>query len=265
MLTGEILHSLPVASMAELLSLSAEEIRAVVEEPGPILSSRAEAALLAPVDRQEVWAAGVTYRRSRDARLEESGGADVYDRVYEAERPELFFKSAGWRVAGSGGGIAVRDDSEWDLPEAELALVVNAHGQIVGYTAGNDVSSRSIEGENALYLPQAKVYDGACALGPGVRPAWEVDEPVFEIKMKIERAGEILAEGHTNTADMKRGFQELADWLTRATAFPDGVILMTGTGIVPPADISLAPGDWVVIAIDGIGELVNKVGPRGQA
>lgn len=263
LLTDEGVRSLPGSDLGELLRLESAEIREVLSDPGPVVVSVDRVELLAPIDRQEVWAAGVTYRRSRDARLEESGGADVYDRVYDAARPELFFKSAGWRVVGPGDPIAIRSDSDWNLPEAELTLVVNSRGQVVGYTAGNDVSSRSIEGENALYLPQAKVYDRACALGPWIRPAWEVEDARFDIRMRIERAGAELSSGATSTAEMKRGFVDLVDWLTRAMSFPDGVLLMTGTGIVPPPDVSLRAGDRVVIEVGGIGVLANPVDVAG--
>ena len=214
----------------------------------------AEGALLAPIeDTQEVWAAGVTYLRSREARMAESETADIYDKVYEAERVEVFFKSNGWRVMGHGDEIRVRRDSTWDVPEPELALVLNRAGDIVGYTAGNDVSSRSIEGENPLYLPQAKVYDGSCALGPGI----VIDEPDamrdLAVALVIERGGAPVFEGETRTSQLKRSLEEIAKWLFADLDFPGGAFLMTGTGIVPPDDFTLRPGDAVRMSV---GDLV---------
>ncbi len=221
-----------------------------------------DAAVMAPVDSQEVWAAGVTYLRSREARVEESLDASPYDRVYVAERPELFFKSPGWRVRGPGAHVAIRADSPWNTPEPELALVLDASTAVVGYTIGNDVSSRSIEGENPLYLPQAKVYDGACALGPCIVPASAVDPP-FAITLRILRAGAVAFEGTTSTERMKRRFEELADHLGRALAFPAGAFLLTGTGIVPDAPFTLEAGDVVRIEIEGLGVLENPVATVG--
>jgi 2-dehydro-3-deoxy-D-arabinonate dehydratase len=207
---------------------------------------------------QEVWAAGVTYQRSREARRAESEVADVYDRVYTAERPELFFKSVGWRVAGQGDTLRLRADSHWNVPEPELTLVVNAHGEIVGYTAGNDMSSRSIEGENPLYLPQAKIYTGACALGPGLEllPAAPLDS--LAISLTIERQGVTVFEGETSTARLNRPLEHLVRYLYRELSFPHGVFLMTGTGIVPPAAFTLQPGDRVGIRVGEL-ELHNVV------
>ena len=202
---------------------------------------------------QEVWASGVTYLRSRDARQAESAVGDVYARVYEAERPELFFKALGWRTAGDGAPIRVRADSGWNVPEPELVLVINRHGEIVGYSAGNDVSSRDIEGANPLYLPQAKVYNGACALGPGIVLAEAGELRAVPIRMEIRREGRLAFSGETSTANMKRKLEDLADYLTRELDFPHGVFLMTGTGIVPPDTFSLAPGDQVHITI---GEMI---------
>jgi len=218
----------------------------------------AGAALLAPVDAQEVWAAGVTYLRSRDARMVESAGASVYDHVYAASRPELFFKSTGWRVRGPGEPIGIRADSTWDVPEPELTLVLAASGSIVGYTVGDDVSSRSIEGENPLYLPQAKIYDGSCAIGPAVVPATEVGPP-FEIRLEIERDGRVISSGATSTDGLRRDLRELASHLMRALAMPAGAFLMTGTGIVPEDRFTLRPGDRVHVEIDGLGALENVV------
>jgi 2-dehydro-3-deoxy-D-arabinonate dehydratase len=230
---------------------------------GPALSMRetlqsaatgdaASGLLMAPLDpAQEVWASGVTYLRSREARKAESQAAVFYDKVYEAERPELFFKSAGWRIAGPGQPIRVRADSRWNVPEPEWTLVFNSQLEIVGYTAGNDMSSRDIEGENPLYLPQAKVYNGACALGPGILLA-ESPPAGQPITLEIIRAGGQAFRGETSTAKMKRRPEELVSWLGRELAFPQGGFLMTGTGIVPGDDFSLQPGD---VARVGVGEL----------
>ena len=216
--------------------------------------------VLAPIDGgQEVWAAGVTYLRSREARMAESDTADVYDRVYDAERVEVFFKACGWRVIGPGGRIRVRPDSTWDVPEPELALLLNRAGDIVGYAAGNDVSSRSIEGENPLYLPQAKVYDGSCALGPGIVVAHPDEMRDLAIGLVIERSGVSVFDGETRTSQLKRSLEEIAKWLFADLDFPDGAFLMTGTGIVPPDDFTLSSGDGVRISV---GDLVleNEVG-----
>jgi len=218
--------------------------------------------LLAPISQQEVWAAGVTYFRSRTARMEEAegaGGSDFYDRVYHAERPELFFKATPHRVAGSGEGVRIRGDSRWNVPEPELALAVNAVGQIIGYTIGNDMSSRDIEGENPLYLPQAKVYAQSCGLGPGILVS---DRPLpaeTEIRLEIRRAGELAFEGQTSLAALKRTPEELVAFLFRKNSFPQGCFLLTGTGIVPPDSFTLAAGDEVRITIPPIGTLVNVV------
>lgn len=216
--------------------------------------------ILGPLDEQEVWAAGVTYKRSRDARMEESTEKSVYDRVYDADRPELFLKATPRRVTGPGGTITVRSDSGWDVPEPELALVLNRHGEIVGYTVGNDVSSRSIEGENPLYLPQAKIYTGSAALGPVVALSGELENPRdLAITLTIERDDSEVFRGETSTANLHRDPAELASWLFRGNDFPDGAFLMTGTGIVPPDEFSLAEGDIVRIGIAGIGVLTNRV------
>lgn len=218
--------------------------------------------LLAPVDRQEVWAAGVTYKRSKVAREEESAGAaQFYDKVYTAPRPELFLKATPERVVHPGGPIRVRKDSKWNVPEPELTLVVSPDLRIVGYTIGNDVSSRDIEGENPLYLPQAKVYDGSCALGPVVTPASAMaNRADAEIRLVIRRGGEVAFDGATNVAQMARTHEDLVEWLGKENRFPDGVMLLTGTGIVPPDEFSLLPGDVVEITIAGIGTLTNPVG-----
>lgn len=217
---------------------------------------------LPPVERQEVWAAGVTYYRSRTARMEEaeaSGGGTFYDRVYEAPRPELFLKATPSRVVGSGGTVHIRSDSKWNVPEPELALVISASGKLIGYTIGNDMSSRDIEGENPLYLPQAKVYTRACGLGPCILVTNEALAPETEISIKILRGGEVAFSGETPLSQMKRSPLSLIEYLFRENSFPEGAILLTGTGIVPPDSFTLAIGDEVQISIQGIGTLVNPV------
>ena len=219
--------------------------------------------LLAPIGSQEVWAAGVTYHRSRDARMEESesaGGGDFYDRVYHADRPELFFKASPHRVVGPGGKVAIRSDAKWSVPEPELALLISPRGKILGYTAGNDMSSRDIEGENPLYLPQAKVYDRSCALGPCVLLESDPMPRSTEIRLEILRAGESAFSGRTSLNELKRDPQMLVDYLYRDNSFPRGCFLLTGTGIVPPDTFTLAPDDEIRITIDGIGTLTNVVG-----
>jgi 2-dehydro-3-deoxy-D-arabinonate dehydratase len=220
--------------------------------------------LLAPVGSQEIWAAGVTYLRSRDARVEEAIEASPYDRVYEAERPELFFKSAGWRARGPDETIGIRTDSTWDVPEPELTLVLDAELRIVGYTLGNDASSRSIEGENTLYLSQAKIYEGSCAIGPAIVPASEVVPP-FAISVRITRRGEVVYDASTSTDQMARTFEELATYLGRALRFPAGAFLMTGTGLVPGSGFTLSEGDVVAISAEGLGTLENPVERVGAA
>jgi 2-dehydro-3-deoxy-D-arabinonate dehydratase len=218
--------------------------------------------ILPPIVSQEVWAAGVTYYRSRTARIEEShtaGGGDFYERVYTAERPELFFKATPHRVAGPKQTVRIRHDSHWNVPEPELALVVTRHGRIVGYTIGNDMSSRDIEGENPLYLPQAKVYDRSCALGPCVLVAEEMPPASTEIKMEIARGGETVFAGATTLSQLRRTPESLVEFLFRDNSFPQGCILLTGTGIVPPDDFTLRSGDEIRIQIGPIGTLVNTV------
>lgn len=230
---------------------------AEVRGSGPVPSG---AQVLAPVGGQEVWAAGVTYRRSRQARMEESRTPDHYDRVYEADRPELFFKSAGWRVRGPGEPIGVRRDSTWDVPEPELGLVVGREGAIVAYVIGNDVSSRSIEGENPLYLPQAKIYIGSCALGPCLVPIDEAPHlSEMVVSLRIVRGGAPAFEGSVGVDQLKREPSELVGWLVEALDFPVGVVLLTGTGVVPDRDFALEVGDEVVVSITGLGELRNPV------
>jgi len=215
---------------------------------------------LAPVDDQEVWAAGVTYERSRVARQAEAiDGGDIYARVYTAERPELFFKAQGWRVVGTGGAVGIRADSRWTVPEPELAVVLNPALEVVGFTVGNDMSSRDIEGANPLYLPQAKVYTGACALGPGIALTPAATWPQTTIRLTIWREGAVVFAGDVHTARIHRTLDELIGFLGRSNTFPDGVVLLTGTGIVPPDDFTLRAGDVVEINIEGIGMLINPV------
>ena len=218
--------------------------------------------LLSPIGTQEIWAAGVTYMRSKSARMEESkdaGGGNFYDRVYEAERPELFFKSTAYRVAGPGQKVRIRKDSSWNVPEPELTLMISSSGKIIGYTIGNDMSSRDIEGQNPLYLPQAKTYDLSAAIGPCI---YLTDSPLpdsTKIELEIERNGKSVFYGDVQINQIKRKFTELAEFLFRETSFPVGCFLMTGTGIVPPNDFTLHQGDIIKIRIENIGELINIV------
>ena len=222
-----------------------------------------DARVVAPVESQEVWGAGVTYLRSRDARREEAVDPTPYDHVYEAERPEIFFKAPGWRCVGPVDPIAIRRDSAWNVPEPELTLVLDAGIRIAGYTVGNDVSSRTIEGENTLYLPQAKTYERSCALGPCIVPVEVVTAP-FTIRMEIVRGDRVVFAEETSTDRMRRGFDELAGWLASALAFPVGALLLTGTGIVPKSAFTLKPGDVVRIDVEGIGTLENPVVEVGR-
>lgn len=215
-----------------------------------------------PISKQEVWAAGVTYFRSRTARMDESkdaGGGDFYDRVYNAPRPELFFKASPSRVVGTGQRVRIRRDSKWNVPEPELTLVLNSHGQIIGYTIGNDMSSRDIEGENPLYLPQAKVYSACCSLGPGILVTNDPLPPQTEIVLEINRQGSPVFRGTTELTSLKRGLTELVEYLFREDEFPNGCFLLTGTGIVPPDEFSLEVDDEIRITIEPIGTLVNYV------
>jgi len=226
------------------------------------VAAAGEPDLLAPIEQQEIWAAGVTYFRSRTARMAESeaaGGMSFYDRVYQAERPELFFKGTPHRVAGPGEAVRIRRDSKWNVPEPELTLLVSPGGRITGYTIANDMSSRDIEGENPLYLPQAKVYDRSCALGPGILVTQEPLAPGTRIRMEIRRGGASVFSGGTTLAEMKRRPEELVAYLFRENSFPNGCFLLTGTGIVPPERFTLQAGDEIEIAIDGIGVLCNVV------
>jgi len=218
--------------------------------------------ILAPIGSQEVWAAGVTYYRSRSARMEEAksaGGGDFYDRVYTAERPELFFKAMASRVAAPGSSVRIRSDAKWSVPEPELTLLINNRGQIIGYTVGNDMSSRDIEGENPLYLPQAKVYDRSCALGPCVLVSSDPLPATTPIQLEILRAGATEFSAATSLVELKRDPKSLVEYLFRDNNFPSGALLMTGTGIVPPDSFTLAAGDRVRITIDPIGTLENEV------
>jgi 2-dehydro-3-deoxy-D-arabinonate dehydratase len=234
---------------------------AASSQPDPTLAAAA-ASSLAPIGSQELWAAGVTYLRSRTARMEESqvaGGGSFYDRVYHAERPEIFFKATPHRIVGTGDAMHLRRDSKWIVPEPELTLVINRRGEIVGYTAGNDLSCRDIEGENPLYLPQAKTFDRCASLGPGILVAEEPLPITAEIRVAVRRASATAFEGATTLAQMKRTLQELVGFLFRDNSHPNGCLLMTGTGIVPPDDFSLQLGDVVDITIDGIGTLSNPM------
>jgi 2-dehydro-3-deoxy-D-arabinonate dehydratase len=216
--------------------------------------------LVAPISWQEVWAAGVTYESSKFARMAESeGGGDFYAKVYVAERPELFFKATPNRTVGPNEAVRIRADSRWNVPEPELAALAAANGQILGYTIGNDMSSRDIEGENPLYLPQAKVYRASCALGPVIVPAESLDPQNLSIRLTITRRGETAFTGETSTGRMRRTVADIAQWLFRENEFPQGVFVLTGTGIVPPDSFSLQPGDEIAIEIGGIGTLRNTV------
>ena len=247
------------ASLDGLLAGDSGALQGLLEGPagGPVPDGTP---LLAPVGGQPVWAAGVTFRRSRDARLDESRGLDAYDKVYLAERPELFLKALPGTARGTGQPIGVRADSGWDVPEPELAVVADRRGEIVAYTIADDVSSRSIEGENPLYLPQAKLYRGSCAIGPCLVPVAEAPDPAaMEIALAIERDAAVLFADACSVADMKRSLPELVDWLWRGQDLPLGAVLCTGTSIVPPPELALRPGDRVTISITGLGQLTNPV------
>ena len=232
-----------------LLELPKKDIMKVLHAL-PKVKVQEDAPKLPPTEpNQEVWASGVTYLRSRDARKEESTVADVYDKVYEAERPELFFKALGWRAVGDGAPIRIRRDSFWNVPEPEVVLVLNRYLDVIGFCAGNDVSSRDIEGENPLYLPQAKIYNGSCALGPGIQLLEDEEPSDLPISLTIIRQGETVFEDATSTSQMKRSFEELTQYLGCELDFPHGVFLMTGTGLVPPDDFSLDEGDVVTVTV----------------
>lgn len=242
-------HALPTGvTLSSLLALPRQAMMT-------LLASLTEGTAIAgapsaPIEEaQEVWGSGVTYLRSRDARKAESTTADVYQKVYDAARPEIFFKQIGWRTVGSGDAVRIRADSHWNVPEPELTLVINAHGEIVGYTVGNDMSSRDIEGENPLYLPQAKTYSGSAAIGPAIQLASAEELTDLTVKLEIVRNGNSAFEGETATSNMKRTFPDLAAYLCRELSFPHGVFLMTGTGIVPGDEFTLAAGDLIRITI----------------
>jgi len=261
---GDHISPVPGSStVAGLMRLPLDELRAAVEAAaaGQEAVDVASVDLLVPLDgRAEVWCAGVTYERSRGARMEESSEQSVYDRVYSADRPELFLKAPAWRVVTDGEPVGIRSDSGHDVPEPELAVVANAHGEVVGFTVCNDMSSRSIEGENPLYIPQAKIFAGGCALATGIRPVWEVPDPTtLVVRTVVRRDGAAVFEGETSTARLARPLEELLEHLWRANDFPDGVALATGTGIVPEMDFTLQAGDLVEIEIEEVGRLVNRV------
>lgn len=239
----------PPSTAAKLIDPSAEPVRL------------ADTTLLAPIDQQEVWAAGVTYKRSMAARMEESeSAATLYDKVYASARPELFFKATPSRVVGTGGKLRIRQDSKWNVPEPELALILNSRMQLVGFAVGNDMSSRDIEGENPLYLPQAKVYDACCGLGPWITLVSAVKKPTeLAISLAVRRGDAVTFEGKTNVAQMARSFDELIGWLGRENTYANGVVLLTGTGVVPDADFTLLPDDIVEITIGELGTLSNVI------
>lgn len=253
----------PEMSIDTLLAAGPRALEAALGSPsaGPVPDG---SRVLAPLQNQEVWAAGVTYQRSKDARVAESSEPSVYDRVYDADRPELFLKSPGWRVRGPGQTVGIRADSTWDVPEPELVLVVSTDLRIVGYTIGNDMSSRSIEGDNPLYLPQAKLYESSCAMGPCIVPASLAEQP-FEISVEIVREGAVVVREATGSGQLKRTPEELVAYLGRALAFPVGAMLLTGTGAVPPPEFTLRAGDVVGIEISGLGRLENPVVVVGGA
>lgn len=263
----------PDSTLLDLTAAGLDHLHTLLEDPnlqdqfGRLTTHRGEriplsqVQLCAPIEQQEVWAAGVTYLRSKTARMDESDfSATAYDRVYSAERPELFFKSVPEKVIGPGGNVGIRRDARWSVPEPELALVINSAGRIAGFTIGNDMSSRDIEGENLLYLPQAKIYRGSCALGPWIHVG-SSEESVrsWTISISIERASNCVFKGETSIGRIKRGLQELVNFLFRSQEFPHGAILLTGTGIVPPDSFTLEEGDLVRIEVSGIGTLTNRV------
>lgn len=262
-------YPVPLTSLDELFNLDDLHgyLKSIVEKSDgtDLVVSEVDlssAQILPPIENQEVWAAGVTYYRSRSARMEESksaGGGDFYDRVYSAERPELFFKATASRVAGPGSSVRIRADSKWNVPEPELTLLANNRGQIIGYTVGNDMSSRDIEGENPLYLPQAKVYDRSCALGPCVLVTPQPLPTTTPIRLEIVRGGVVAFAAETTLAELKRAPETLVEYLFRDNSFPFGTFLMTGTGIIPPDSFTLKVADSIRITIDPIGTLENDV------
>jgi 2-dehydro-3-deoxy-D-arabinonate dehydratase len=256
---GGALHPID-GTLADLLHAGRERLHEAVDRALQRDPLRAPAKLLAPVDKQEVWASGVTYRHSATARVEESSVGDVYELVYEAERPELFLKAPAARVPAPGAPLRVRADSTWDVPEPELALVLDARAKIVGYLAADDVSSRSIEGANPLYLPQAKIYDDSLGLSGTIVLARDAPDPrEAAIGLEIHRDGERVFDGTTSVADMKRGFDELVAALYRELSFPYGAVLLTGTGVVPPDELTLEHGDRVRIEVEGVGVLEHDI------
>jgi 2-dehydro-3-deoxy-D-arabinonate dehydratase len=256
-----LIADLSAAGVGSLFAvLEREDLEQLAKENLPHFEL-GEVRLLSPIERQEVWAVGVTYLRSKKARMEESDfSASAYDRVYEAPRPELFFKSLPEKVVAPGETVGIRKDAKWNVPEPELAFVINSRGQIAGYTIGNDMSSRDIEGENLLYLPQAKIYDKSCAVGPFIRVGvGEAEARQWSITLRIVRDGLSVFAGETSVGNIKRPFTELVEYLFRSQTFPNGAVLLTGTGIVPPDTFTLAADDSVQISISGIGTLENKV------
>ena len=257
-INGKYFEIEKIKTLSEALSLHMADFRKAYDAAG---STEVKGKLVAPVAIDtEVWGAGVTYQRSSDARKEESGIPDVYQLVYEADRPELFFKATARRTVGHEGEVGIRADAQTSVPEPEVAIVMNKFGELIGMSICNDMTSRNIEGENPLYLSQAKIYYGSNALGPMIRPIWEiVDHEKLDIYAKIERAGSIVWQAETSLKSLNRSFDDLIDYLFKCQHFPVGVVLSTGTGIVPPLDISLMAGDVVTITVDQIGTLVNKV------
>ena len=257
-INGKYFEIEKIKTLSDALSLHMADFIKVYDAAG---STEVKGKLVAPVAIDtEVWGAGVTYQRSRDARKEESGIPDVYQLVYEADRPELFFKATARRTVGHEGEVGIRADAQTSVPEPEVAIVMNKFGELIGMSICNDMTSRNIEGENPLYLSQAKIYYGSNALGPMIRPIWEiVDHEKLDIYAKIERAGSIVWQAETSLKSLNRSFDDLIDYLFKCQHFPVGVVLSTGTGIVPPLDISLMAGDVVTITVDQIGTLVNKV------
>ena len=257
-INGKYFEIEKIKSLSDALSLHMADFRKAYDAAG---STEVKGKLVAPVAIDtEIWGAGVTYQRSRDARKEESGIPDVYQLVYEADRPELFFKATARRTVGHEGEVGIRADAQTSVPEPEVAIVMNKFGELIGMSICNDMTSRNIEGENPLYLSQAKIYYGSNALGPMIRPIWEiVDHEKLDIYAKIERAGSIVWQAETSLKSLNRSFDDLIDYLFKCQHFPVGVVLSTGTGIVPPLDISLMAGDVVTITVDQIGTLVNKV------
>jgi 2-dehydro-3-deoxy-D-arabinonate dehydratase len=249
-----------IASLASLFEASGSDLARLAKQNLP-RHSLVDVRLLTPVERQEVWAVGVTYLRSKKARMEESDfSATAYDRVYDSPRPELFFKSMPEKVVGPGEPVGIRSDAKWSVPEPELAFVINSRGNIIGFTIGNDMSSRDIEGENLLYLPQAKIYEKSCAVGPVVVVGvTETEARTWKIQITIERKSARVFEGETSVSQIKRNFGELVEYLFRSQRFQNGAVLLTGTGVVPPDTFTLQANDKITISISGIGILENTV------